>query len=148
MAFRRIQSKSHHSGPPRNRFKTPNSPSKQPPKNRVPWRFPLQTQKPIEWGEQDSNLRRHEPTDLQSVPFDRFGIPPMRFHWGGLEFQCGLILNRFAISQFKNAYRLSVRQPLPTVDRSQQVVKASGGVRTHDLRFTKPLLCQLSYAGA
>ena len=25
--------------------------------------------------------------------------------------------------------------------------KASGGVRTHDLRFTKPLLCQLSYAG-
>ena len=26
--------------------------------------------------------------------------------------------------------------------------KASGGVRTHDLRFTKPLLCQLSYAGA
>ena len=32
-----------------------------------------------QWGEQDSNLRRHEPTDLQSVPFDRFGIPPEKF---------------------------------------------------------------------
>ena len=31
---------------------------------------------PVQWGEEDSNLRRHEPTDLQSVPFDRFGIPP------------------------------------------------------------------------
>ena len=28
------------------------------------------------WGEQDLNLRRHEPTDLQSAPFDHFGIPP------------------------------------------------------------------------
>ncbi len=28
------------------------------------------------WGEQDSNLRRINPTDLQSVPFGRFGIPP------------------------------------------------------------------------
>ena len=25
--------------------------------------------------------------------------------------------------------------------------RASGGARTHDLRFTKPLLCQLSYTG-
>ncbi len=25
--------------------------------------------------------------------------------------------------------------------------RASGGIRTHDRRFTKPLLCQLSYAG-
>ena len=30
----------------------------------------------------------------------------------------------------------------------QNTAKASGGVRTHDLRFTKPLLCQLSYVGA
>ena len=30
-----------------------------------------------EWGEQDSNLRRHQPTDLQSAPFDRFGISPI-----------------------------------------------------------------------
>ena len=28
------------------------------------------------WGEQDSNLRRHKSTDLQSAPVDRFGIPP------------------------------------------------------------------------
>ena len=31
------------------------------------------------WGEQDSNLRRHKSTDLQSAPFDRFGIPPTNF---------------------------------------------------------------------
>ena len=30
------------------------------------------------WAEQDSNLRRREPTDLQSVPFDRFGIDPFK----------------------------------------------------------------------
>ena len=28
------------------------------------------------WGEQDSNLRRHQPADLQSAPVDRFGISP------------------------------------------------------------------------
>jgi hypothetical protein len=30
----------------------------------------------ILWGEQDSNLRRHMPADLQSAPVDRFGISP------------------------------------------------------------------------
>ena len=29
------------------------------------------------WGEQDSNLRRRKPTDLQSVPFGRSGISPI-----------------------------------------------------------------------
>lgn len=29
-----------------------------------------------EWGEKDSNLRRHKSTDLQSVPFGRSGISP------------------------------------------------------------------------
>src|SRR5207248_468492 len=28
------------------------------------------------WAEEDSNPRRRKPTDLQSVPFDRFGICP------------------------------------------------------------------------
>jgi hypothetical protein len=28
------------------------------------------------WGEQDSNLRRRPPPDLQSGPFGRSGIPP------------------------------------------------------------------------
>ncbi len=28
------------------------------------------------WGEQDSNLRSHKTTELQSVPVGRFGIPP------------------------------------------------------------------------
>ena len=33
-----------------------------------------------QWGEQDSNLRRREPTDLQSVPFGHFGIPPSQIN--------------------------------------------------------------------
>ena len=28
------------------------------------------------WGEEDSNLRRRAPADLQSAPFDRSGISP------------------------------------------------------------------------
>ena len=30
------------------------------------------------WAEQDSNLRRLTPADLQSAPVDRFGIDPMK----------------------------------------------------------------------
>ena len=30
----------------------------------------------FQWGVQDSNLRRHKPSDLQSDPFDRFGNSP------------------------------------------------------------------------
>src|SRR5512141_1149306 len=30
------------------------------------------------WGEQDSNLRRHSPADLQSAPVGRFGISPIK----------------------------------------------------------------------
>ena len=29
-----------------------------------------------DWGVQDSNLRRHKPSDLQSDPFDRSGNSP------------------------------------------------------------------------
>ncbi len=29
------------------------------------------------WAEQDSNLRRRKPADLQSAPVDRFGIDPI-----------------------------------------------------------------------
>jgi hypothetical protein len=32
----------------------------------------------FKWGEQDSNLRRHLPADLQSAPVDRFGISPQK----------------------------------------------------------------------
>ena len=39
--------------------------SSEPARNGVEW-----------WVEKDSNLRRHMPTDLQSVPVDRFGIHP------------------------------------------------------------------------
>src|SRR5713101_1683723 len=31
------------------------------------------------WREKDSNLRRREPADLQSAPFGRSGIPPLRW---------------------------------------------------------------------
>ena len=37
---------------------------------------PANLQLPMQWGVQDSNLRRHKPSDLQSDPFDRFGNPP------------------------------------------------------------------------
>lgn len=30
-----------------------------------------------QWGEQDSNLRRHTPTGLQPVSFNRSDIPPI-----------------------------------------------------------------------
>ena len=39
-------------------------------------RFARSVSKLQQWGEQDSNLRRRKPTDLQSVPFGHFGIPP------------------------------------------------------------------------
>ena len=40
-------------------------------------------------------------------------------------------------------------EPVSTgsVTRKRTRTKATGGIRTHDLRFTKPLLCQLSYGG-
>jgi hypothetical protein len=37
------------------------------------------------WGEEDSNLRRRPPTDLQSAPFDRFGISPKTEPMEGFE---------------------------------------------------------------
>jgi hypothetical protein len=40
-------------------------------KSHAPWRLSVHW-----WGEEDSNLRRHEPTDLQSAPFGRLGISP------------------------------------------------------------------------
>jgi len=31
----------------------------------------------VQWGEEDSNLRSHKTTDLQSAPVGRFGISPI-----------------------------------------------------------------------
>ena len=49
------------------------------------------------WGEQDSNLRRRTPADLQSAPVGRFGISPDLFiilkrtdHFKELLFKNGL----------------------------------------------------------
>ena len=33
------------------------------------------------WWGKDSNLRRHQPADLQSAPFDRFGTSPAEISW-------------------------------------------------------------------
>jgi hypothetical protein len=33
------------------------------------------------WGEEDSNLRRHTPADLQSAPVGHFGISPGTSRW-------------------------------------------------------------------
>jgi hypothetical protein len=81
-----------------------------------------------QWGEQDSNLRRREPTDLQSVPFDRFGIPPKPVSGPNRRAACA-------------------GGPGCLPGRDPDTSRASGGTRTHDQRFTKPLLYQLSYAG-
>ena len=43
-------------------------------------------------------------------------------------------------------YGLLIGNPLPEIHLPRNR-KASGGTRTHNLRFTKPLLCQLSYTG-
>ena len=45
---------------------------------------------------------------------------------------------------FRNG--LPIGNPLPEIHLPRNR-KASGGTRTHNLRFTKPLLCQLSYTG-
>ena len=37
------------------------------------------------WGEEDSNLRRHKSTDLQSAPFGRSGISPRKKRWNMLK---------------------------------------------------------------
>lgn len=47
--------------------------------------LPLSYTRIIWWREQDSNLRRHTSTDLQSVAFDRSAIPPNKSYIGGIK---------------------------------------------------------------
>ena len=70
-----------------------------------------------EWEEQDSNLRRHS-QQIYSLSRLTASVP-----------------SRIFISIVLWSYSWSAK------------TRASGGARTHDLRFTKPLLSQLSYAG-
>ena len=71
------------------------------------------------WGEEDSNLRRHEPTDLQSAPFGRLGISPEPV-W----IRC---------------------QVINTIEELVDA-GAGGGNRTPDRLITNQLLYLLSYA--
>lgn len=65
-----------------------------------------------------------EPPDLQSGPFGHSGIPPVE----------------------SSSRHSPERKSLAQRGLSRSSLEASGGTRTHNLRFTKPELCQLSYA--
>ena len=65
------------------------------------------------------------PPDLQSGPFSHLGIHPFR--------------RRFARRGSGTNSRLPTR-------RLPRMIRAGGESRTHNRRFTKPVLCRLSYA--
>ena len=77
----------------------------------------------LKWGVQDSNLRRLS-QQIYSLSRLTASVTPRTLELQLFTETCNL----------KNRH-------------AKYEKKASGGVRTHDLRFTKPLLCQLSYAG-
>ena len=74
------------------------------------------------WGE-DSNLRRHSPTDLQSVPFSHSGTPPQR--------------------RANTRRQHTLHLPMQGISARG----ASGGIRTPDPLITNQPLYRLSYAG-
>ncbi len=79
------------------------------------------------WGEEESNLRRHKPTDLQSAPFDRSGISPENY-----------VVRRFliieSITYSKNNY------PNRIIILYDPFMRADGGIRTPDQLITNQLL--------
>ena len=79
------------------------------------------------------------PPDLQSGPFGRSGIPPLVFQSRWRISVCSEpdLLSRCWLFKEETAGIFKVRGFSPG---------ASGGTRTHNHRFTKPGLCQLSYA--
>ena len=92
-----------------------------------------------------------EPTDLQSVPFDRFGNPPNRDQCinqplpsSDCFYSINIASKRSCIETGKKHHKVADRQ---NTDQRRCALRASGGSRTHDLLITNQLLCQLSYAG-
>ena len=82
----------------------------------------------VQWAEQDSNLRRRKPAGLQPAPIVHSGTRP----------------------GFRGAYSIAPGvwpQAARLKPHASGPPKATGGTRTHNLRFTKPPLCQLSYGG-
>jgi hypothetical protein len=78
--------------------------------------------------EQDSNLRRHKPTDLQSVPFDRFGIHPY-----------GLPAIASALDSLYDPPSLKLWRAAAapaTEDTAEATAGAENGIRTRDLFLT------------
>ena len=84
------------------------------------------------WGKQDSNLRRlsHQIYSLAPLAAREFPLDQSHF-------------SQRADRRRPVEQRRCVPDGLPLSAR-----EASGGTRTHNLRFTKPELCQLSYASA
>ena len=77
------------------------------------------------------------PPDLQSGPFGRLGIPPAARLASRATRPHSVVRiapNRTSLESGGAAFSLT------------HVLQASGGTRTHNRRFTKPELCQLSYA--
>ena len=75
-------------------------------------------------GEAGFEPAKAEPPDLQSGPFGHSGIPPVD-----------------SVSRLLPEQEFLAQRQL-----NRRSLEASGGTRTHNPRFTKPELCQLSYA--
>ncbi len=86
-------------------------------------------------GEAGFEPAKAEPPDLQSGPFDRSGIPPV-IHSG----------HQAEVLEATGRFSPSANRCALEFDDRQYLFGASGGTRTHNLRFTKPGLCRLSYA--
>ncbi len=84
------------------------------------------------------------PTDLQSAPFGRLGISPPIHKTVSHRQRCLILTVRKRCKSNRNR-RLGTTST-PTKPSTCQHIGASGETRTHNLGFTKPLLCQLSYA--
>ncbi len=82
----------------------------------------------FQWAEQDSNLRRRKPAGLQPAPIVHSGTRP--------------VFKGRTLSAWVPCLKRHDSNLTPHVRQ-----KATGGTRTHNLRFTKPPLCQLSYGG-
>ena len=92
-----------------------------------------------------------EPTDLQSVPFDRLGIPPQTSRaLFAIEPRLSTAYER-SFSTLMHApgrQRQAAARATDSAPREAPAIDGAGDrVRTDDLLFTKQLLCQLSYAG-
>src|SRR3954465_14122898 len=89
------------------------------------------------WRGKDSNLRRHEPADLQSAPFGRSGTPPDVVRPPP---------SRVILPDRKT------QEPSPRGagrregKRCRSPRRAGGGNRTRDLLLTRQVLFRLSYA--